>query len=450
MGTRIGPMYRQFEREAKRLRENGAGAEADKLDGQASQMRLNRTSNIAASGENQAERAGYAAGQAGLVESQRRSQLEQQKLDREAQAQTTRLTAAQAGALESQNRGGTGTGVKPSIAPNSSLASTPRPNAVGGAINGGSPFYNPDSGVSATQSPASARPSLAAQPRDGITPEEKTRIAALRGKTDAAYDAADASDNARRKAAGLPELTAELRAGSIADLRKTDAGSRQDAIDAARNESAGNASVTRGSVIDRINKEREAKGLTPFGDDIYKDIAKKDISRAEQGDGMAKAMSADAKIDTAGLLGINEVRPDGNEKVTITNLANAREQGAAQGRFELARTAITDKLVNAPNGLMTPEARTAYSQMQSTREASAVADAKINVAKGVRDAEISKLPVESTMTRNEIALRESRNSAARARLAPTPNQPLQSQRPYSVAPSPTQLAEQKRRKFLNA
>jgi len=230
-------MYSQFEREAKRLRRNGADAEANKLDAQASQMRLNRTSNIAKDGENQAERVGYAAGQAGLVESQRRSQSEQLRLDREAQAQSTRLVGAQAGALEAQNRGGTDT--KPSVAPNAALASTPRPSATGGAANGGSPFYNPDSGVSATQSPASARPSLAAQPRERL------------------IDGKPASE-------------------TLADLRKRDEGSRQEAISAALKGAAGDTSATRSSVIDSINKEREKKGLTPFGDDIYKDIAKAD------------------------------------------------------------------------------------------------------------------------------------------------------------------------------
>lgn len=250
MGTRIGPMYSQFEREAKRLRRNGADAEANKLDAQASQMRLNRTSNIAKNGENQAERVGYAAGQAGLVESQRRSQSEQLRLDREAQAQSTRLVAAQAGALEAQNRGGTDT--KPSVAPNAALASTPRPSATGGATNGGSPFYNPDSGVSATQSPASARPSLAAQPREGLIdgkPASET-LGTRRGVNDAP--------------------------GNLADLRKRDEGSRQEAISAALKGAAGDTSATRSSVIDSINKKRKKEGLTPFGDDIYKDIAKAD------------------------------------------------------------------------------------------------------------------------------------------------------------------------------
>ena len=56
---------------------------------------------------------------------------------------------------------------------------------------------------------------------------------------------------------------------------------RQSAIEAARTESAGNSSVTRGSVIDRINKQRVQEGQTAYGDDIYKDIANADSRGAQ-------------------------------------------------------------------------------------------------------------------------------------------------------------------------
>ena len=117
------------------------------------------------------------------------------------------------------------------------------------------------------------KPSLAAQPREGLIdgkPASET-LGKLRGVNDAP--------------------------GNLADLRKIEAGSRPAAIDAARNESAGNASVTRRSVIDRINKERESKGLTPFDDNIYKDIANADklnneLSPGEREDDIAQRTSA--------------------------------------------------------------------------------------------------------------------------------------------------------------
>jgi hypothetical protein len=67
---------------------------------------------------------------------------------------------------------------------------------------------------------------------------------------------------------------------NVGDIRARDARDRATAINAARSESSGNPSVTRNDVIDRINKQREAAGLTRFGDDIYSDIAKSDSSQA--------------------------------------------------------------------------------------------------------------------------------------------------------------------------
>lgn len=64
--------------------------------------------------------------------------------------------------------------------------------------------------------------------------------------------------------------------GNLTDLADRDTKDRADAIAAARSESSGNPSVTRYSVIDRLNKERVAGGRQPFGEDIYKDIAKQD------------------------------------------------------------------------------------------------------------------------------------------------------------------------------
>lgn len=71
-------------------------------------------------------------------------------------------------------------------------------------------------------------------------------------------------------------LGQDTEPGNMADLQARDADARESAITQAREESAGNAKVTRRDVIDRINKEREAQGMQPFGDDIYKSIAKQD------------------------------------------------------------------------------------------------------------------------------------------------------------------------------
>lgn len=68
----------------------------------------------------------------------------------------------------------------------------------------------------------------------------------------------------------------ETEPGNLTDLADRDAKDRANAITAARTGSADNPNVTRGSVIDRINKERVAGGRQPFGEDIYKDIAKID------------------------------------------------------------------------------------------------------------------------------------------------------------------------------
>ena len=76
---------------------------------------------------------------------------------------------------------------------------------------------------------------------------------------------------------------------------------RQSAIEAARTESAGNPSVTRGSVIDRINKQRVQEGQTAYGDDIYKDIAGADSrgAQARRAEGKAKlGAEASAAADT--------------------------------------------------------------------------------------------------------------------------------------------------------
>lgn len=69
--------------------------------------------------------------------------------------------------------------------------------------------------------------------------------------------------------------------GNLADTKARDAADREAAINAAISESAGNAKVTRGSVIDRINTERAAKGLQTYGEDIYKDIAGRDIAKSD-------------------------------------------------------------------------------------------------------------------------------------------------------------------------
>lgn len=77
------------------------------------------------------------------------------------------------------------------------------------------------------------------------------------------------------------------------DIQDRDARDRADAVSAARSESSGNPSVTRGDVIDRINKDRESRGLAKFSDDIYKDIAKDDTGAATRTRGLSASMRPD-------------------------------------------------------------------------------------------------------------------------------------------------------------
>jgi hypothetical protein len=90
----------------------------------------------------------------------------------------------------------------------------------------------------------------------------------------------------------------ETEPGNLAGLASRDAQDRAAAITTARTESAGNPSVTRQGVIDRINKERTAKGLQPFGEDIYKDIANQDgrKAKAESDSVMGEAIKAQTPL----------------------------------------------------------------------------------------------------------------------------------------------------------
>lgn len=89
--------------------------------------------------------------------------------------------------------------------------------------------------------------------------------------------------------------------GNLTDIQGRETKDRADAIAAARSESSGNASVTRYSVIDRLNKERVAGGRQPFGEDIYKDIAKIDGDEAagKQAVKTATAMANRTEIGNA-------------------------------------------------------------------------------------------------------------------------------------------------------
>jgi uncharacterized protein YkwD len=74
----------------------------------------------------------------------------------------------------------------------------------------------------------------------------------------------------------------ETEPGNLTGLANRDAQDRAAAVTAARTESAGETSTTRADVVGRINKERTAKGLQPFGDDIYRDITAQEVAEGER------------------------------------------------------------------------------------------------------------------------------------------------------------------------
>ena len=126
-----------------------------------------------------------------------------------------------------------------------------------------------------------AQPARTAPSQTGTAPQPSL-TAAPPSLMDSAAAADSRSLSRRKEMRAAEDSITGGEPGNLAGLANRDAQDRAAAITAARTESAGNPSVTRQGVIDRINKERTAKGLQPFGEDIYKDIAAQGIAESDK------------------------------------------------------------------------------------------------------------------------------------------------------------------------
>ena len=133
---------------------------------------------------------------------------------------------------------------------------------------------------------------------------------------------------------------------------------RQSAIEAARTESAGNPSVTRGSVIDRINKQRAQEGQTAYGDDIYKDIAGADsqAAQARRAEGRAK-LGAEASAAADTVMG-EAIREKQASAAADTVMGEAIRETPLQKALGLANTRYGPPVTASPapiqQGVITP------------------------------------------------------------------------------------------------